>query len=301
MSLPNQKRVVNLAISSVFYLLSCIRSLFLRVVGVRTRIPAIVIYYHVVATEHRKRFASQMDALLRWAKVVRADVADSLEPTVRHVAVTFDDGSETVFTNAFPELEKRGIRFTVFMITGMLGQPVSWEQTPERLMSADELRTLCKSELVTIGSHTVSHLLLPRMAEASARAELHNSKIQLEALLQREATLFCFPYGGFTDDLVNWCREAGYKRVFTALPQTAFATADEFMCGRVRVDPTDWPVEFYLKIAGAYRWLPFAIATKRRLSRTFNLEHVAYGRIEVGRNPDRTEQQNGEVASDARL
>ncbi len=38
--------------------------------------------------------------------------------------------------------------------------------------------------------------------------------------------------------------------------------------GRVRVDPTDWPLEFHLKLMGAYRWLPMAIALKRRLLAT---------------------------------
>jgi len=35
--------------------------------------------------------------------------------------------------------------------------------------------------------------------------------------------------------------------------------------GRVRVDPTDSPIEFRLKLLGAYRWLPLAFSWKRRL------------------------------------
>jgi hypothetical protein len=59
------------------------------------------------------------------------------------------------------------------------------------------------------------------------------------------------------------CREAGYERIFTTLPVFAFAEPGEFVVGRVRVDPTDWPLEFRLKLAGAYRWLPAAFAFKR--------------------------------------
>lgn len=276
---PLHRRVIHLAISAVFCLLCWIRNLILRAVGVRPRIPAIVIYYHVVATAHRKRFAAQMDALLRWAEVVRADAAAPLEQTVRHVAITFDDGSETVLTNALPELEKRSIPFTVFMITGMFGQPVSWERSPERLMSVDEFRTLSKSDLITIGSHTVSHPMLSTLIESSARAELRDSKLQLETLLERQVTLFSFPYGGFTTDLVEWCREIGYKRVFTTLPKKAFETRQEFAYGRVRVDPTDWTCEFYLKIMGAYRWLPQAIAIKRKLNLPFGPEQLPHNGI----------------------
>src|ERR1700730_8431560 len=191
------RRVLHLSISAGFGFSCYLRDVLLRAVGIRPKIPATIIYYHVVPYEHRKRFAAQMDALLRRAEVVRADVSSPLTPTVRYVAVTFDDGSETVLTNAFPELERRQIPFTVFMITGMFGQSVSWERSPERLMSVDELRKLSKSDLVTIGSHTVSHPMLPRLVDSSALAELRNSKEQLQALIGREVTLFCFPYGGF--------------------------------------------------------------------------------------------------------
>ncbi len=281
------RRTSRFGISAVFFAVCQTRDKLLRAIGVRPLVPSIVIYYHVVAPEHRKRFAAQLDALLRWAKLVRADVATPVEPTVRHVAVTFDDGSLTVLTEAFPELQKRGIPFTVFAMSGMLSQPVSWEPAPERLMSADELQLLSKRDLVTIGSHTVSHPSLPTLTESSARAELRNSKLKLETLLQRKVTLFCFPYGDFNTDLVEWCRQAGYERVFTTLPGNALETSHEFVSGRVRVDPTDWPLEFYLKITGAYSWLPAAIALKRRLRSLLGLEHLPHRTIKAEANPGR--------------
>jgi hypothetical protein len=55
--------------------------------------------------------------------------------------------------------------------------------------------------------------------------------------------------------------------VFTALPQWKISNASEFVTGRVRVDPTDWRLEFRLKLLGAYRWLPMAVEMKRRILR----------------------------------
>jgi hypothetical protein len=49
------------------------------------------------------------------------------------------------------------------------------------------------------------------------------------------------------------------------LPVLAFLEPKEFVTGRVGVSPTDWPMEFRLKLAGAYRWLPYAFAWKRRI------------------------------------
>jgi peptidoglycan/xylan/chitin deacetylase (PgdA/CDA1 family) len=259
--------------------------LVLHLIGVRPRIAAIVIYYHVVAGEHRKRFASQMDALLRRAKVVRADVAAPLDLTVRHVVVTFDDASETFAVNALPELQKRNIPCTIFAISGLLGQRVSWGVYSDRIMSADELRNLNR-DLVTIGSHTVSHPMLTALTESAARMELRESKAQLEKLLQRKVVLFSFPFGAFNDELVELCRDAGYERAFTTLPFSAFETRAQFVCGRVRVDPTDWPLEFCLKVAGAYRWLPLALTIKRKLRLALRLEVLPQAEVETAADPD---------------
>lgn len=237
----------------------------MRAAGLRPSVPSVIIYYHVVSPEQRRRFADQLDLLLRHAVPIRAGHTMSLDRAVRHVAVTFDDASQTVVSTALPELEHRSIPFSVFAISGMLGQPVSWEPAPERLMTADELRAISENKLVEIGSHTVSHPLLPDVSKELAFSELHESKTQLEQLLNKEVPLFCFPYGEANDQLVDCCRKVGYKRVFTGFPNSAFSDPSEFVCGRVRVDPTDWPAEFYLKIMGAYRWLPTAIAIKRRV------------------------------------
>ena len=61
------------------------------------------------------------------------------------------------------------------------------------------------------------------------------------------------------------CRAAGYTRVFGGMPSPALGDPHEFLIGRVRVDPTDWLVEFHLKLMGAYDWVPFAADLKRRI------------------------------------
>jgi len=78
-------------------------------------------------------------------------------------------------------------------------------------------------------------------------------------------TTFSFPYGAFNAQLVEWCRDAGYERVFTTLPVIASSEPEEFAVGRVSVEPTDWSLEFRLKVLGAYRWLPLAYKMKRAI------------------------------------
>ncbi len=283
--MPVLKRAAHLVISAVFYALACLWDLLLRIRGVRPRRPSVILYYHVVAPEQRARLAAQMDALLRWAKPVRADIVGPVDRSVRHAAVTFDDASETVATNALAELQERGIPCTIFAISALLGQRVNWGKYSDRIMSADELRSL-DSSLVTIGSHTVSHPMLTSLTEAAARLELRGSRAQLERLLQRKVTLVSFPFGAFNEELVDLCREAGYERVFTTLPASAFQAPAQFTCGRVRVDPTDWPLEFYLKLVGAYRWRPWAIAMKHKLVGNIRAQRQVRGGVSAVANAD---------------
>jgi peptidoglycan/xylan/chitin deacetylase (PgdA/CDA1 family) len=111
----------------------------------------------------------------------------------------------------------------------------------------------------------MTHAFLPRMEPGKLQEELTGSRVKLEKLLNREVKTFALPYGGYNDAVLKSCREAGYERVFTGLPVFAFAEPREFLTGRAVIGLTDWPIEFRLKAAGAYRWLPWAYALKRRI------------------------------------
>lgn len=270
------KRAIVLLVSIVYCLVRSWAGVLSEVRSTRRRGAATVLYYHEVRPEHRARFAWQMDALLRLAKPVPASYRERLLDGERVVAVTFDDGFTSFRDVALPELRLRGIPSTLFVVAANVGRAPSWSGVvpdptfTERLLTLEELRAL-PQPLVTIGSHTLTHPTLTHVAEAEARREMSESRLVLERELCRRVTLFSFPHGAHTRDMFLWSRDAGYERVFTILPIPAFSDPDEYVVGRVKVDPTDWPLEFRLKVMGAYCWLPFAYAMKRRL-RTMSLE-----------------------------
>jgi peptidoglycan/xylan/chitin deacetylase (PgdA/CDA1 family) len=255
-------RLVKFLVSLVFYVFAEVWRLALfRIFGRMPQPSAVVIYYHHVLKDQRERFARQLDHLLRWTRPLRADASQPLTPNARYSIVTVDDGWKSFADNALPELKRRNIPVAMFAISARLGQSVDGISF-DRLVSAEELRAL-DTEVVTIGSHTATHAKMTALGAPDAMRELRESRGQLAAILGRDVTMFCFPYGAFGDALIPMCREAGYQRVFTCLPEPA--SPSQFVLGRVRVDPTDWPLEFHLKLMGAYRWLPMAIALKRRL------------------------------------
>jgi peptidoglycan/xylan/chitin deacetylase (PgdA/CDA1 family) len=266
------KRLIKLLISIGFFCGVTFWDIFRWLGGKKSVGSRVVLYYHSIPAENRAAFARQLDTVLRCAKPIPASVRSALNGGSRYVAVTFDDGFENVVENALPELEKRRIPATIFIIADSLGQFPHWLTDPSerkqhgKLMSLNQLQKL-PSELVSIGSHTMTHTVLPLLSPHDARLELFGSRAKLEKLLNIGVELFSFPRGAFNQDLVRCCREAGYERVFTSSPSMAFEEPQEFVTGRVWAEPTDWSLEFRLKLVGAYRWLPLAIAMKRFILR----------------------------------
>lgn len=264
-------RIVKLSISLVCFSLDSVRRFGLRLLGRRPDATCVIIYYHSVPEEHRAAFAHQLDLIKQLSKPLAVDPAPVLQAGKRYCCVTFDDGFEDTIQVAIPELKKRKIPATVFVASGYMGQAATWwptgrEESEVRIASAEQWRAAA-GDLITIGSHTVTHPRLSDLGDLEAMDELRNSKIVLQEIVQRTVSTFSFPYGSFSERSIGLCRKAGYGRVFTTLPGYAFADGDQFVVGRINASPTDWDVELCLKLLGAYRWLPVAFRWKRKLLR----------------------------------
>lgn len=220
----------------------------------------IVLYYHAIKQHQRCRFARQMDQILQQAHLFDAGLPETMIGKGPNVAVTFDDGFQSVVENALPELAKRRIPFTVFVPSGCLGERPSWVRDSshafwdERVLSAADLRALAAVPLATLGSHSVTHRNLRDLDPGDAEQELVGSKAQLTRVVGAPIELFSFPHGAHDAALIDRARQAGYRRVFTIEPRRVEADSEGFALGRVAASPDDWSIEFRLKIVGAYRW-----------------------------------------------
>lgn len=263
------RRIVSLFISVAFCIVSSCWRLILLTLGRRLNPICVVIYYHAIRDRERELFANQMDIIVRLTTPIAIDQTVELLPGRHYSSVSFDDGFESTIRNAIPELSRRNIPASIFVTTEAMGDFASWwpqfsPERRERIAPAEQFKNL-PAYLISIGSHTLTHPRLPALSEADARRELVQSRIKLENILKRRVTTFSFPYGEFNAELIEWCRDAGYERVFTTVPVTAFSKPREFSVGRVSAEPTDWPLEFRLKVLGAYQWLPLAFRLKRAI------------------------------------
>lgn len=86
----------------------------------------------------------------------------------------------------------------------------------ELCMSWDELRAFAADPLITLGAHTVTHCNLAKQDEATARAEMADSRERIAAALGREVRHFAYPYG---------YRSAAGSREFALAEALGFTTA----------------------------------------------------------------------------
>ena len=255
------KRWVKLVVSLALRACDVLHTAALRRIGRQARPICVALYYHAAPARHRELFARQMDLLLRVAEPVSTESPPAMQPGKRYVAVTFDDGFVSVLENAAPELKSRRIPWTMFVPSGFLGRTPAWLRNGhptagrDRVMTGDEIRSLARDPLVTIGSHSVNHPDFLRLDAATADREFLDSKRELEALLERPVELFSFPHGACDEHLARQARKSGYRRVFTIEPERIDPSSSMLVVGRVAVEPDDWPIEFRLKLLGAYRWL----------------------------------------------
>ncbi len=271
-------RIIKLLITLLYYCLYKIISSILGLAGKKPPATFEVLYYHEILPEHKKKFALQIKEIIRITETVGSSNNGPLSNGKHYVAVTFDDGFQCLLENAFPELVQHKIPFTVFIPSAYIGKHPGWitdTNNPnynESVMTSGQINFLPKN-LITIGSHCVTHPNLNLLKESDAVKELMDSRKKLNEIFDTEVTLLAFPYGEYSKNIVEWSKKAGYERVFSGLPDPPFTEKFGFLTGRISVTPYDWPIEFRLKLMGAYKWLPIAVTVKGKMLKMFRLSN----------------------------
>jgi peptidoglycan/xylan/chitin deacetylase (PgdA/CDA1 family) len=99
------------------------------------------------------------------------------------------------------------------------------EEIPRLFMNWDEARELVRRGF-SVQSHTCSHYVLAHETPDCQRAELTDSRAQLESALGISISTLAYPYGGpaeYSDTTVSAAREAGYSWALTT--REGFTTA----------------------------------------------------------------------------
>ena len=95
----------------------------------------------------------------------------------------------------------------------------------ELCMSWQELAVLASDPLVTIGAHTVNHVMLAKVPERTARAEMDMSRALIEAALGVRPEHLAYPVGDRTSAgsrEFRLAKELGFKTAVTTRPGAIF-------------------------------------------------------------------------------
>ncbi len=234
-----------------------------------------VLYYHLVPEEQVLHFREQLDCLKARVTVLPAHAAPGDMAHGACASITIDDCFASAVDRAMPLLRARRMPVTLFVPSTRIGRLPDWspcgefDPQSEWVISKAMLRSLAADPLVSIGSHGARHVDFVRLGDRDVRAELVDSRKQLEDITGRTVHSFSFPFGRSSPHHVHMAREAGYTHVFGTDPRPHDGSANHLI-GRVRVDPWDSPRDFMLKVRGAYRWMPHARALKKK----FTHEHI---------------------------
>ncbi len=194
-----------------------VRALSLRKLGTSPAPGIRFVCYHDVLGHETVNLEAQLRLMGSQGEFIGLDQAIDLmaaqAPLDRPLfVVTFDDGLDSTYRHAWPVFERLGIPFSVFIITNLAGRSgyFGW----------DEIREMARSPLVTIGSHSVNHHNLGRLAGEDVRHELVESKARIEATLGRKCDHFCCPWGRPGRDFLpdrdpRIAEEAGYRSFLT--------------------------------------------------------------------------------------
>jgi len=115
----------------------------------------------------------------------------------------------------------------------------------------NELKSLNKHPLITIGSHTYHHPITLNCSNEELDFEYRESKKILEKWLDTEIQSFSYPNGDFDQRDINLLKECGYKMAFTTNPNLSIA-GDAFQIPRVSINSNGGTYENIARMLGVW-------------------------------------------------
>ena len=211
----------------------------------RAKVTVPVLMYHRVAppstatndvsynlTVSPAQFRQQMKWLrangytaISQAELFRA-IEDGAKLPPKPVVITFDDGYVDAIKDVLPVLQPMGWPATFFIITSRIGE--------RAFLDAKQLRRLSGAGM-DIGSHTVDHLELPSLDDASRAQQLTQSRATLEKLLGHPVRWFCYPAGRNDSASAASVAKAGYLLGYTTEGGSVLRADSLTQLPRVRV------------------------------------------------------------------
>ena len=184
-----------------------------------------------------RRFRSQLDALERGGyRTITPDqllahltTGAALPP--RPVLLTFDDAVDDHYRVVLPELRRRRMTATFFVMTVVLGN--------EGYLTRGQVRRLSRAGM-TIGAHSWDHHRVDEYSgQEDWRVQIDEPVEQLEQITGEPVRYFAYPFGIWSRAAFPHLRRAGIHAAFQ-LVDRPISFADPLMTIRRKIASPDW-------------------------------------------------------------
>ena len=228
----------------------------------------IIFSYHSVSTKNYlysvspKNFTKQLNYLLdKNFKIISASklyeiLKSGYIPKDNLAVITFDDGLEDNYLQAFPILKKLKAPAVIFLPTDYIGRGVD-DSNSFTFLNWEQIFEMDQNGLVKFGGHTKSHKILTELDESDIKKEIFEAKEILENKLNKKIEFFAYPKGKFNNSVKNIVGQKfklafgkdgiifDFKNLdFLALPRITISAETSFWRFRLFFSPTFW--KFYL-------------------------------------------------------
>ncbi len=220
------------------------------------RFPIAVLFYHRVADRHltpwtisRRNFAQHLDWLEKHFEIISlSDAQQRIRGTNNKrpsVAITFDDGYSENCDFAIPELLRRGLPATYFVVSEAVatGKPFAHDSAnliPLKPNTIDEIKDIHRSG-IEIGGHTRRHADIGRITN---RSELEDEVLggiaHLESWGVGPVRYFSFPFGmpqNTSQLAIDLLCKAGVAGFCTAYGAWNWPGSSGYHLRRIHADP----------------------------------------------------------------
>jgi peptidoglycan/xylan/chitin deacetylase (PgdA/CDA1 family) len=225
--------------------------------------PRILIYHQIGVNFGREMevstetFISQLEWMKQHGEIVdietaikrRSEFADRMI-----FVLTFDDGFEDVYHNAFPVMREREIPFTLYLTTKPIetGQSLDPRYPEARPLAWDQVNEMASSGLATIGAHTHTHLDLRTASMREIRNELDRSDNAIARNIGHTPKHFTYPWGWWSRTADPLVRER-YATATVGLTSPITADSDVAILGRLPVQSSDGVIWFARRLTTGLR------------------------------------------------
>lgn len=171
------------------------------------------------------------------------------------IIISMDDGYQDLYTNAFPLAKKYGFKFTVFLVTGLIGDnEASRKQNefdagvrgiPARPMLIwPEIQAMSKSG-IEFQSHLWGHEIVTDLDAAEITQTLKQSKSDIESKLGKACVFVAWPHDESSALAISLLAGAGYRgalRAYGGVEDLSTINLNNIL--RLNIDGTTNPVNY---------------------------------------------------------